>query len=187
MDVIVPRTGAHSGRNPSMSAPTATLLPAFKMVADSAHAGLIVKKGEMTAEVTSTDSQTFLGGTGLIESSGAKPHFGEVDDKTGDFLAILTVFLNALALETYRQVSFIAFDPCTEATIEDSKGNEFKISKGMPPVIFQLGGSTREDLVKAQQVAADYTAKGYRTLVAGRTDENGKWVMLGILPIFDPP
>ena len=170
-----------------MSAPTVTLLPAFKMVADSAHAGLTVKRGEMTPEVTTTGSQTFLGGTGLIESSGAEPHFGEVDGKTRDFLSILAVFLNALALKTYRQISFIAFDPCTQATIKDSHGNESKISKGMPPVVFQLGGMTTADLLRAQQVVAEYTAKGYRTLAAARTDESGKWVMLDIVPTFDLP
>ena len=186
MDVAVPWSRAHLVGISSISTPTVTSLPAFKMVADNAHARLIVKKGEMTTEVTSTDSQTFLTGTGLIQSSRSKPHFAEVD-KTGDFLAILAVFLDALALKTYRQVSFIAFDPCTEATIKDSKGNEFRISKGMPPVIFELGGITREDLVKAHQVVADYAANGYRTLAAARTGQTGKWVMLGILPPSDPP
>jgi H+-transporting ATPase len=107
-------------------------------------------------------------------------------NKIDDFLNIQAVFLDPVVLKTYRQVSLFAFNPRTEATIKDSKGNECKISEGMPPVIFQLPDVTGEDLVKAQRVVDDYAAKGYRTLAAARTEESGKWVMLGILPMLDP-
>ena len=107
-------------------------------------------------------------------------------DKIGDFAVILAVFLDALILETYQQVSLMTFDPRSEMKIIDTNGNEFTISKGLPPVIFQLaGGISGEDVVKAQEVVGDYAAKGYRTLAAARTDEGSKWVMLGILPLFE--
>lgn len=107
-------------------------------------------------------------------------------DKIGDFVATLTAFLSPLVLKIYRQVSLIAFDPRPEMKIRDSKGNEFTISKGLPPVIFELkGGISREDLVKAEEVVGDFAARGYRTLAAARTDEGGKWVMLGILPVLE--
>ena len=125
--------------------------------------------------------------TGRIHSAKAKPHFGEFDDNLRDFLAFLGVFLSPSATTTYKQVSLIAFDPHTEVTIKDSKGNECKISEGMPPVIFQLSSITGEDLVKAQSVVDDYTAKGFQTLAAARTDDGGKWVMLDVVPMLDAP
>ena len=70
---------------------------------------------------------------GVMQSDGAKPHFAEVDDKIDDFLAILDIFLDALALKTCQQVSFIAFDPRTEVMIKDSKGNELKAAKECHP------------------------------------------------------
>jgi hypothetical protein len=93
-------------------------------------------------------------------------------------------------LKTYRRIAYVPFDPVakrTEATIADGTGKEFKVSKGMPPVIFKLCDIDGGDLVKAQKIVSDYAAEGYRALAVARTDASGKWVMLGILPMFDPP
>ena len=57
----------------------------------------------------------------------------------------------------------------------------------MPPVMFQLANLDGDELAKGQKIVAEYAAKGYRTLAAARTDASGKWVLLGILPMFDPP
>jgi H+-transporting ATPase len=298
------------------SALTGESLPVSKKPGDLAYSGSIAKKGEMTAEVTATGAHTFFGRTaGLVQTAGAKSHFAEANNKIGDFLIILAVFLavimvatqlhhgygllriaefallllvaaipvampavlsmtmamgaKALAMEkaivsrlesieelagisilssdktgtltqnkltlgdpvvwgsakpedviltgslaskeedkdpidlaviqalkdpsvlkTYQQVAFVPFDPVakrTEATIKDSSGQQFKVSKGMPPVIFQLANITGDDLAKVQKVVSDYAAKGYRTLAAARTDSSGKWILQGILPMFDPP
>ena len=298
------------------SALTGESLPVSKKAGDVAYSGSIAKKGEMTAAVTGTGSHTFFGRTaGLVQSAGAKSHFAEANNKIGNFLIILAVFLAAImvsvalhhgddflriaefsllllvaaipvampavlsmtmamgakalatekaivsrlesieelagisilfsdktgtltqnkltlgdplvwgnakpeevilagslaskeedkdpidlavigaledstVLKSYQQVAYVPFDPVakrTEATIKDSSGKQFKVSKGMPPVIFQLANITGDDLAKAQKAVSDYAAKGYRALAAARTDENNKWVMLGILPMFDPP
>ena len=298
------------------SALTGESLPVSKKVGDVAYSGSIAKKGEMTAAVTGTGAHTFFGRTaGLVQSAGAKSHFAEANNKIGNFLIVLAVFLavimvavqlhhgdsflriaefallllvaaipvampavlcmtmamgaKALAVEkaivsrlesieelagisilfsdktgtltqniltlgdplvwgsataedvilagslaskeedkdpidlaviqalkdpsvlkTYQQVAYVPFDPVakrTEATIKDSTGKVFKVSKGMPPVIFTLANITGDDLAKAQKVVSDYAAKGYRALAAARTDDSGKWLMLGILPMFDPP
>jgi len=298
------------------SALTGESLPVSKKAGDLAYSGSIAKKGEMTAAVTGTGSHTFFGRTaGLVQTAGAKSHFAEANNKIGNFLIVLAVFLavimvaaqlhhgdsllriaefallllvaaipvampavlcmtmamgaKALAVEkaivsrlesieelagisilfsdktgtltqnkltlgdpvtwgpatsqdvilagslaskeedkdpidlaviqalkdpsvlkTYQQVAYVPFDPVakrTEATIKDSAGKTFKVSKGMPPVIFQLAGIAGDDLAKAQKVVSDYAGKGYRALAAARTDDAGKWVMLGILPMYDPP
>ena len=105
-------------------------------------------------------------------------------------LAVIQALKDPGVLKTYQQVAYVPFDPVakrTEATIQDSSGQPFKVSKGMPPVIFQLAKMTGDDLAKAEKVVNDFAAKGYRALAAARTDVSGKWVMLGILPMFDPP
>jgi H+-transporting ATPase len=112
------------------------------------------------------------------------------EDKDPIDLAVIGALKDTAVLKTYQQTAYVPFDPVakrTEATIKDSAGKQFKVSKGMPPVIFQLANITGDDLAKAQEAVADYAAKGYRALAAARTDDSGKWVMLGILPMFDPP
>jgi H+-transporting ATPase len=105
-------------------------------------------------------------------------------------LAILAALKDPSVLAPYRQTAYVPFDPVskrTEATIADSAGKSFKVSKGMPPVIFQLAGLSGDELAKANKIVSDNAANGYRTLAAARTDEAGNWRMLGILPMFDPP
>lgn len=112
------------------------------------------------------------------------------EDKDPIDLAVIGALKDPALLKGYRQVAYIPFDPVakrTEATIADAAGKQFRVSKGMPPVIFELAGISGDDLARARQAVSDYAAKGYRALAAARTDDDGKWVMLGILPMFDPP
>jgi H+-transporting ATPase len=298
------------------SALTGESLPVSKKAGDLAYSGSIAKKGEVSAIVIGTGSQTFFGRTaGLVQSAGAKSNFVEANNKIGDFLIILAVFLAAIMvvvqlnhgddflriaefallllvaaipvampavlsmtmamgakvlavekaivsqldcieelagistlfsdktgtltqnkltlgepvvwgsstaneiilagslaskeedqdpidlaviqalkdqneLKSYQQLSFTPFDPVTkrtEAMVKDSSGKQFKVSKGMPPVIFKLTGISDSDLDKANQIVSDYAVKGYRTLASAKTDENGNWILLGILPMYDPP
>jgi H+-transporting ATPase len=105
-------------------------------------------------------------------------------------LAVIGALKDPSVLTAYQQVGFVPFDPVTkrtEATIKDSSGRQFKVSKGMPPVIFDLAGLTGSDLKAAQDIIAENAANGYRTLAVARSDDGDKWNMLGILPMFDPP
>jgi|WetSurMetagenome_2_1015567.scaffolds.fasta_scaffold01597_9 H+-transporting ATPase len=298
------------------SALTGESLPASKKVGESAYSGSIVKKGEMTAVVTGTGSNTFFGRTaGLVQSAGAKSHFEQANDAIGNFLIVFAILLGAIlvavelhrgdnilrvaefvllllvaaipvampavlsmtmamgakmlaaskvivsklsaleelagidtlfsdktgtltqnkltlgdpvlwgdakaedvilagalaskaedkdpidlaiiqalkdpaSLSSYTQVAYVPFDPVTkrtEATIRGGGGGDFKVSKGMPPVIFALAKLGPEDTAKALGVVSDYAQKGYRTLAAARTDDSGAWKLLGILPMYDPP
>ena len=114
----------------------------------------------------------------------------KVEDKDPIDQAVFAAIKDPVVLKAYRTTAFVPFDPVskrTEATIQDASGKQFKVSKGMPPVIFQLAGLAGDGLAKAQQVVADHAAKGNRTLATARTDDSGKWVLLGILPMSDPP
>jgi len=61
------------------------------------YSGSIVKKGEMTAVVTTTGANTFFGRTAkLVAGAGAKSHFQEAVVGIGNFLIVLTIALAAI-------------------------------------------------------------------------------------------
>lgn len=105
-------------------------------------------------------------------------------------LAVLSGFGQPDTLKKYHQDKFLPFDPVhkrTEASISDSDGNTFKVTKGAPQVILDLAGVDQTIRTKAEQAINDFATKGYRTLGVAKTNEQGNWAFLGILPLFDPP
>jgi H+-transporting ATPase len=93
-------------------------------------------------------------------------------------------------LRTYRQLKFLPFDPVikrTEGTINDARGKTFKVTKGAPQVILKMSDADDDTKKKAETAVEELAAKGYRTLGVARSENNGQWQFLGILPLFDPP
>ena len=103
--------------------------------------------------------------------------------------AILAAAPTGRELESYTLRAFHPFDPVikrTEAEMEHG-GAAFKVAKGAPQVILDLcSPSAQESGTITAQIDAN-AAKGYRTLGVARTDTDGKWRYLGLLPLFDPP
>ncbi len=94
------------------------------------------------------------------------------------------------ALNTYEQLKFSPFDPVskrTEASIKGPQGETFQVTKGAPQVIMELSEVTGERRERAERLVEDAAGVGYRTLGVARTDSDGTWQFLGILPLFDPP
>jgi H+-transporting ATPase len=94
------------------------------------------------------------------------------------------------ALKTCSLLKFIPFDPVhkrTEASLKDSQGNTFKVTKGAPQVILELCHVDGDLKAQAQKAVDELAAKGYRTLGVARAEADGPWHFLGILPLFDPP
>ena len=90
---------------------------------------------------------------------------------------------------SFTVTAFHPFDPVAKRAEADimQGGKAFKVTKGAPQVIVDLCGPSDE--VRAGLVATiDHdAAKGFRALGVARTDANGAWQFLGILPLFDPP
>jgi H+-transporting ATPase len=104
--------------------------------------------------------------------------------------AILQGVEDRKRLKPYRQVRFTPFDPIkksSEATIKDDRGATFTVSKGAPQVIMDLCGLDDAVRARAEQTVNEFAMKGYRTLGVARADEQGRWVFLGLLPLFDLP
>jgi len=104
--------------------------------------------------------------------------------------AVMAGLKDAAVLQGYQQQRYVPFDPVnkrTEATMQDSSGQLFRVSKGAPQVILDLAQLAGDDLQKAQTSVDQLAAKGYRAIAVARAAPAGPWSFLGILPLYDPP
>ncbi len=93
---------------------------------------------------------------------------------------------------SYTVKNFKPFDPVikrTEVTIEGPGENICKVSKGAPQAILSLiKGEDKERITNIiNKQINDFAAKGFRTLGTAKTDEQGNWQYIGLIPLFDPP
>jgi H+-transporting ATPase len=94
------------------------------------------------------------------------------------------------SLKNYSPLHFQPFDPVgkrTEATVKTANGKEFKVSKGAPQVILKLASNAAQVQVDVDKAVNKFAAHGFRSLGVARTNEQGHWKFLGVLPLSDPP
>ncbi|GBE53989.1 MAG TPA: plasma-membrane proton-efflux P-type ATPase [Euryarchaeota archaeon] len=98
------------------SAMTGESLPVTKKGGDVAYSGSIIKQGEMTALVTATGINTYLGKTAkLVQSAGAPSHFQETIMRIGDFLIIAALVFGGIlisvellrGIELFKLLTFV--------------------------------------------------------------------------------
>jgi H+-transporting ATPase len=85
---------------------------------------------------------------------------------------------------------FQPFDPVhkrTEATVKGADGKQFYVAKGAPQVILKMSTNAGEVKDAVEKAVNEFAAKGYRSLGVTRADEENKWRMVGVLPLFDEP
>jgi H+-transporting ATPase len=90
----------------------------------------------------------------------------------------------------YRVTHFQPFDPIhkrTEATVQGPDGRTFRVTKGAPQVILALAANAAQVEARVEQVVNAFAARGFRSLGVARTDGQGHWQFLGVLPLYDPP
>jgi H+-transporting ATPase len=106
-------------------------------------------------------------------------------------LAVLGGLSDPKDLHGYKVTHFEPFNPVdkrTEATVTDSHGTTFRVSKGAPQVILALAGNTATIKPAVDTAVNDFAARGFRALGVARADgKGGQWRFLGVLPLFDPP
>ncbi len=93
-------------------------------------------------------------------------------------------------LDGYQVTHFQPFDPVhkrTESTVQGPDGQVFRVTKGAPQVILALSANAGEVQAGAEQAVNDYAVRGFRALSVARTDEQGKFCLLGVIPLYDPP
>jgi H+-transporting ATPase len=90
----------------------------------------------------------------------------------------------------YRVLHFQPFDPVhkrTEATVQGAEGPPFKVTKGAPQVILALAANAAQVQPQVDQAVNAFAGRGFRSLGVARTDAQGQWQFLGVLPLYDPP
>jgi H+-transporting ATPase len=90
----------------------------------------------------------------------------------------------------FKILAFKPFDPVskrTEATIEESGRERFRVSKGAPQVILSLVEKGEAFSLEVEGYVTEFARKGYRALGVARTDPQGKWNYVGLLALYDPP
>ena len=105
-------------------------------------------------------------------------------------LAVLGGLKDKQALKPYQVTHFTPFDPVhkrTEATVKGADGKTFKVTKGAPQVILALSANAAAVKDAVDKAVDDFAARGFRALGVARADGDGKWRLLGVLPLFDPP
>ncbi len=105
-------------------------------------------------------------------------------------LAVLGGLKDDKALQSYDVQHFQPFDPVhkrTEATVTGGDGAAFKVTKGAPQVILALAANAAAVKDAMDKAVNDFAARGFRALGVARADGDGKWQLLGVLPLFDPP
>ncbi|WP_158841019.1 plasma-membrane proton-efflux P-type ATPase [Polaribacter sp. L3A8] len=105
-------------------------------------------------------------------------------------LAVLGGLEDEDSLKEYKVLHFQPFDPVhkrTEASVKDRDGKEFKVTKGAPQVILELVENVGKVKIAVDKAINDFASRGFRSLGVARTDGDGKWQFIGVLPLFDPP
>ena len=165
-----------------------------KLVAIEELAGVDVLCADKTG--TLTQNKLTLGDPFCLDKitadqlilAGALASRAENDDTID--LAVLGGLKDKAALKPYKVTHFQPFDPVhkrTEATVKAADGSTFKVTKGAPQVILALSANAAAVKGAVDKAVNDFAARGYRALGVARADGDGKFQLLGVLPLFDPP
>ncbi|AEG01950.1 plasma-membrane proton-efflux P-type ATPase [Methylomonas methanica] len=114
----------------------------------------------------------------------------ETDSPDAIDTAILQGLSDSSALSAYQKNAFVPFDPVqkrSEASISHATQGPFKVSKGAPQVIQALCQADAKTCEQLEQTVDRFAAAGFRALGVARTDAAGRWRLLGLLSLYDPP
>jgi H+-transporting ATPase len=105
-------------------------------------------------------------------------------------LAVIGGVKDIRQLDSYHITHFLPFDPVhkrTEATVRTTDGKTFKVTKGAPQVILALASNAALVQPAVDQAINGFATRGFRSLGVAKTNEEGEWQFLGVLPLYDPP
>jgi H+-transporting ATPase len=91
--------------------------------------------------------------------------------------------------QNWKTEKFTPFDPVSKriTTICHLDGDKYVCAKGAPKAILALTSCDKEtsDLFKSK--ATEFARRGFRSLGVAYQKNDGDWILLGLLSMFDPP
>ncbi len=147
------------------------------------------KTGTLTQNQLTLNDPRLLAGYSREETILAAALASKAENHDPIDLAVLSALDDNNPLTAYQVTAFKPFDPVskrTEATVQAQDGRTFKVTKGAPQVIEKLVGESAPKQA-IDLAVTEFAERGFRSLGVARTDAQGNWQYLGILPLFDPP
>jgi H+-transporting ATPase len=89
----------------------------------------------------------------------------------------------------WRTEKFIPFDPVSKriTSICHMGGDKYTCAKGAPRAILNISNCDEETGRLFRDKAADFARRGFRSLGVAFQKNDGPWILLGLLSMFDPP
>lgn len=110
------------------------------------------------------------------------------EDSDAIDIAILRGLKSQKSLTNYRILELVPFDSKTKYSKVEAQsiktGKHFSVALGAPQVIVHLTCNSDSNVVRKIN---EFASRGYRSLAVAKTNTHGKWQLLGILPLYDPP
>ncbi len=149
------------------------------------------KTGTLTRNELTVGEPLPVGAASKQEILQAAGWASRADDQDAIDTAVLAAAGQAqLQSSQGRVVHFVPFDPVnkrTEATVQVGDGRPFDVAKGAAQSILALAKATQAESKQVLDAVEGFAKRGFRALAVARSEADGRWRVLGVLPLFDPP
>lgn len=91
--------------------------------------------------------------------------------------------------QPWRTEKFTPFDPVSKriTTVCHLNGDKYICAKGAPKAIVNLANCSKEVADLYRDKATEFARRGFRSLGVAYQKNDGDWILLGLLSMFDPP
>ncbi|KAF2152006.1 plasma-membrane proton-e [Myriangium duriaei CBS 260.36] len=91
--------------------------------------------------------------------------------------------------DDWKTEKFTPFDPVSKRIVAvcTLRGDRYECTKGAPKAVLNLSGCSEEEAALFRGKATEFARRGFRSLGVAYKKNDGPWVLLGMLSMFDPP
>ncbi|KAK3056496.1 hypothetical protein LTS18_011648, partial [Coniosporium uncinatum] len=91
--------------------------------------------------------------------------------------------------QKWKTEKFTPFDPVSKriTAVVTLDGDTYTCAKGAPKAVLNLTSCSKETADFFRDKAAEFARRGFRSLGVAYKKNDGDWILLGLLSMFDPP
>ena len=148
------------------------------------------KTGTLTQNKLTLGEPFLVDGTNREEAVLAAALASRAEDEDPIDMAVFGGLKDPKLRNACEVLHFQPFDPVhkrTEAKVKSRDGRTFSVTKGAPQVVLALAANADQVRAGVDQAVNAFAARGDRALGVAQTDAQGRWQLLAILPLYDPP